>query len=263
MRKILILLLVFLVQAFGCLAFITRTNQTTSVQPGEAETLEVQKIARAFMARLQETRDLAPLLKEFYADDFIKRLLPAAPKSSKQFATLDFASEFPIGQAALNQASVNDWETLYVGYQNLRYYMVLSIATLPEKRGVPAKTVFPPEVEKLLKTQSRFVESGIHTLKDLRALNGTLKQAGAIMRQRFKQNPPEQTALYKERIGQFLERYPDIMKVFALVSSQTVSGFPPQTRFFNIITEAPFFELRLAQTHQGMKIIFARMYPYN
>lgn len=263
MKKQLLFLCLMLLPSPGCLSLAETISQTHTRQISEQEKQEVEAVAKSFVARLQQTRDLAPLLKEFYLSDFLKRNVQTAAQSSTKFITLNFAPEFPIKPVLIHQASLTDWQELYVGYQNLKYFMVLTIATLPEKSGVPQNEIFPPEVEKLLKSQTKLASSGINTLKKLRRLNATLKQACATLRAQFNQQPPESSAIYHQRIGQFIDQHGNVMQAGVYVNPQADSGFPSQTPFFHIITAAPFLELRLVRTTAGLKIIFARMYLYN
>ncbi len=260
MKKKLLLLCVILLHAHPG---ISQVAQTEASKISEPERQAVEAAATAFAARLQQTRDLAPLLTEFYLADFIKRNLPASSPTSAKFITLNFAPEIPIKPALIHQARLQDWQALYVNYQNLKYFMVLTIATLPEKRGAPQNEIFPPAVEKLLKSQAERVKSGIHTVKELRGLNAALEQACMNLRGQFIKQPPELAPTYQQRRGQFLAQHGNVMQAGVQVKPQADSGFPPETRFFNIVTDAPFFELRFVLTAAGLKILFARVYPYN
>jgi ABC-type Zn uptake system ZnuABC Zn-binding protein ZnuA len=94
-------------------------------------------------------------------------------------------------------------------------------------------------------------------------LNAALGEACRELREQFIKQPPELSATYQQRISQFIDQHRKVLRAEVQVNQQADSGFPPQTRFFNIVTAAPFFELRLVQTIAGLKIVFARVYPYN
>jgi hypothetical protein len=262
MKKKLLLFCLLLLQFQSGSSFAGHPGQARAPQITESEKEDVERVAKAFSARLQQTRDLAPLTVEFYLTDFLKGNLPTDAKPSTRFITLDFAPEFPIKPALLRQASLSDWQALYVGYQNLKYFMELTLATLPEKRGTPQNQIFPAEVDRLLKSQAKLAKTGITTVKELRGLNTVLKQAGAMLRAQFNRQPPESSATYHQRIGAFIDPSRKVMQAEVQVSPQSESGFPPQTRFFNIITAAPFFELRLVRTADGLKIVFAKVHSY-
>lgn len=124
----------------------------------------------------------------------------------------------------------------------------------------------------------------METLHELRSLVTTLEQATLILRQRFVKNPPEQTRTYRlckknphvsewflckvARINKNLRNAPIRDKTQTIspgvyVATESRLGLPAGTRFFSRLTSDSLFELSLAKTDKGMKIVWAQVYPFN
>lgn len=53
----------------------------------------------------------------------------------------------------------------------------------------------------------------------------------------------------------------DLARVY--VATESRLGLPAGTRFFSRLTSDSLFELSLAKTDKGMKIVWAQVYPFN
>jgi len=84
------------------------------------------------------------------------------------------------------------------------------------------------------------------------------------LRQDFLKNPPEQTQIYHENLRRAPKHdsnrliWPDVYG-----TRERRLGFPLGTRFFHRITADEMFELWLVKTDAGVKIVWARVNPFN
>ena len=249
------------------IALSAAAPQSNEERATEMETQEVEKVATAFMKRLQETRDLASL-KDLYVDDFIKRKIEfdKVKRSSLDPLHNYFGSGFSVNPALLTQGNHHDWRRLYVASVNLKYFLVLSIASGPNApKDLEIKKVFPPKVLALFEASPAYGKHEIGTLEELRSVINILERASAMMRELFLRNPPEQMPEYKKNMQSWhsSDQEPRIMRLSVEVATEEQFGFPKGTRFFKVLTKPWFFEIRLVKTNAGMKILSARVYPFN
>lgn len=247
---------------------VPANSQTLPERPTQQEVREAHEVAAAFIKRIQQTRDIAAL-KDLYVDDFLKRKLGTGGISLH-----DFGSSLFYRTELVTEAAPREWERFYAAQVNLRYFMVLYY--LANGREIfthePVMSeVYPPEVIALLNANPFLAEGSpdvkykIETLEELRSVIATLERAAALMRERFAKQPPEQTELYQEHIREWAAKEaarndssPDVY-----VETGGWYGFPKGTRFFRLRTVPQLFDLMLVRTDEGMKIVWASVYPFN
>jgi hypothetical protein len=244
---------------------ISASGSTQSSEQFVDERLQAQKVVAEFMSRIRKTRDLATL-KDLYVPDFISRSL-----KSNDSSLPDVGSSPTISRPFMAQLSQSDLERYYFAQVNVRYLSILYLATAHSPKEIKLlendKTdtrsfLFPSEVAVLFDNQ--LINQEIETPQQLRDVIGLLEKAGAMMRNRFQRNPPEGSAAYLENLGDVDFSDPNLQpRPYLSIESQERSGFPAGTHFFNVITKPQLFELTLVKTGEGMKIIWARVYPYN
>jgi hypothetical protein len=243
--------------------------QAKAAQTGDQDTEEARSVVAEFMRRLQQTRDLAAL-KDLYLDDFMARIL----KSNQ--SPPDFAFNLNLSQELMTQLTPADWERYYFAQTNLRYYMVLHLAAgyspaqmrAMEKGESAGVNLFPPDVLALLEDArvlaraSSSSNDSVETLSQFRHLLVVFEKAGAMMRERFRKEPPEKSKRYRENasVPNTTRAQP---KPYLSIEDRERDGFPAGTHFFHMVTEPSLFELSLVRTDRGVKILWARVYPFN
>ena len=100
----------------------------------------------------------------------------------------------------------------------------------------------------------------METIEEFHALIAVLEKATAAMRERFKKKPPEQSTCYRDNLAS--EPQED-SKPRLEVYDKEMFGYPPGTHFFRALTKPPLFDLLLVKTERGVRIAFARVYPFN
>lgn len=273
MRKSLLFLPLILLPNLGHTAKPVNTSQIKAERATEQEAREAREVAAEFMRRLQETRDIAAL-KDLYVGDFVRRSMKSDRASLHGFGTsLGFNPDLRM------QASRDDWERLYAATVNLRYFMVLHLASsdLKPDDEITAEKAFPPGALALLDASPFFVgdygrgnragaKYKIETLQEMREVIVTLEQAGAVMRDLFLKSPPELTERYKENMSAWsptAQSQKELSRPPVDTSTEEWFGLPRGTRFFHVMTRPPLFEMRMAKTDGGMKIVWAHVYPFN
>ena len=228
---------------FG-IASTTSARKLTLKEKGEAQTL-----AARFIRRLRETRDLRPLMAEFFVTDLRKSGLtdpfwgrsvnldvpPGANLNDKELwdfyavkftdvylSRLHLASKVPLG--SLNKLNSEDFERL-TPQTILDYSKTL---TLPAREP-------PPRDQAQL----------IYSIKDHKV---------TLLQQELTHRPPEETATFKKNLASFTAQLKD--KRNSWRGSAAVTGDAPYFRFIRI--EIPFgVGLVLVREHAQLKIWFA------
>ena len=238
-------------------------SQVVEGQPTEQEAREAREVAAAFIRRMQETRDVAAL-KDLYVDDFLGLRLESA-----QFSLSDFGSSLFLRTELKAGVDRREWQRFYAAQVNLNYFRALYY--LATGRNILAheptmSEVYPPEVVALLDANHFLVGKSperkykIETPEELRGVLTTLERAAALMRERFVKKPPEQTGRYRENVRAWAAKEPEEA---VYVQTGDWYGFPEGTRFFRLRTAPQLFDLTLVRTGEGMKLVWATVYPFN
>jgi hypothetical protein len=245
----------------------------------EAEARQVQKVADEFARRMTLTRDAGDL-KELFLTNFMRLQIEQENASRPDNSPASLPSTpLSIRADLITLISRQEWERFYFSQLNFRYYFVLLIASRTKGDEVEKGTddlrrrLFPPEVLKLLRSdpflREQYTEddqqrSEIETVEELRSLVTTLEEATAILRRRFLTHPPEQTRIFRENLRQAANKEPGrLMWPDVDVARESRLGFPAGTRFFHRLTADSLFELWLVKTDTGIRVVWARVYPFN
>lgn len=243
------------------------TGQLQSVAT-EQEAREVDRVVTTFMKRVRETRDFASA-RELYLNDFLQRQIDAERDyifPERMISSLPFGPSNTLYMPIWSQISYQDWERLYFAYENLIYMRVLYIVTHNSPSdAVRYRNEYPAEVDALLKGNKILKEyKMISSVEELRNIISTLEQAAEILRKLFKKQPPEETQIYKEAVRSYPVSEPQYSAGASVyVHPEGRYGFPRRTRFFFLRTKPQLFEMTLVRVDEGMKIVWARVYPFN
>ncbi|HEX8140097.1 MAG TPA: hypothetical protein VF544_21220 [Pyrinomonadaceae bacterium] len=238
-------------------------TQIIAEQPTEQEAREAREVAAAFLSRIQKTRDIAAL-KDLYVDDSIRRRMGA-----EQISLSDFGSSLFYRAGLKAEADPREWERFYAAQTNLNYFMVLYYLATGEEIFTHEPTnseLCPPEALALLNANPFLVEKSpdkkykIESLEEFRGVLATLERAAALMRERFAESPPEQTERYRENVRAWAVKEPEEP---VYIQTGDWPGFAEGTRLFRLRTSPQLFDLTLVRTHEGMKLVWAKVYPFD
>jgi hypothetical protein len=183
--------------------------KNAGAQPAsERFVLEMQKTADRFEQRLQQTRDFAPLLEEFFARRFLDchvqtMLLGKENGIFNQIGSVSLPAE------VAKQVSHDELGRYLITVLNFFHLKTLHRVSKHEwgRRDVQAieneEQDYPPGVYDLLQKNWAAGKTS-KSVDELRAKVLTLEQAGAMMRERFLKHAPELNDPYRknlERIG--------------------------------------------------------------
>ena len=263
--------------------FITHGQEIQVERATDEEARQVEEVANAFERRMTETRDVASL-SDLFLSDYV-RLQREEEKALSRGQALDLIPSIPLWIKAdvAAQVAQKDWERFEYAHLNLQYYFILLLVSrlklteIGHGKGDFRKKLFPADVLALLRADPVLrgpygmgVDNQKHTIDsvdELKSLISTLEQVTLKLRQNFLKNPPEQTPIYLENVRRSSKKetndknrliWPDVYG-----TRERMLGFPKGTRFFHRITADEMFELSLVKTDAGMKIVSARMYPFN
>ena len=242
-------------------------SQIIAEQPTEQEAREAREVAAAFIKRMQETRDIA-VPKDPYVDDFLSDFLRLRPES-EQFSLSAFGSSLFLRTELKAEVDRREWERFYAAQVNLNYFRALYYLATGRNILTNEPTmseVYPPEAVALLNAnpllawKSPDKQYKIETLEELRGVIATLERATALMRERFMKHPPEEAERYRENVRAWMAKEPEEA---VYVQTGGRRGFPNDTRFFRLRTSPEIFDLTLVRTDEGMKVVWATVYPWN
>ena len=239
-------------------------------QVDEREQREAQKLAKLFLVRMQRSRNVGEL-RDLFVDDFGRRYV------ASQWG--DIGSSIAFNNKLGTQVSASDWERYYAAQLSLRYCIVLYIVSTMCPDQIRAmetgklnseNLLAPPEVYAIFDTSPFLVwdyrkdgpsaKREVETVEEFQALIVVLEKATAVMRDRFRKKPPEESACYRENIASEVK---EDLKPHLVVYDKETFGFPAGTHFFQALTKPPLFELLLVKTDSGVRVAFARVYPFN
>jgi hypothetical protein len=270
-----------------CIWLILGTNAPAYQDPlvvelaTEEEARQVQEVADAFERRMRETRD-AGLLKDLFLEDFMR--LHIAATYAGQPVSLIESIPLSLRNDLAAQVTQRDWERFYAARLNMRYYMILLLVSrikltdLKEPNDLLIRKIYPAEVLNLLQrdpflkgdygVEHDHSKHQIEKVEDFLSLITTLDRGANMLRQHFLKHPPEETRIHKENLRRAGKEHKTIRKegliwphVYGTEESRL--GFPKGTRFFHRVTADSMFELSLVKTNNGIKIVWAHVYPFN
>jgi hypothetical protein len=238
------------------------------------EEREAREVAAAFTNKLADTRDFAPVVRELYADDFMRRYLKheldAGPHADSASFLLDGVPAISFREALAKRSDSEYWPRFYIAAQTFLHFSFLSLYSkkslkeLGEADDLDERDildVYPPEVVKLLDsnpTLANFlVKKGrpvdVETVDDLRAVTVTLEEAVRLTRQHLDEHLTKGTRLAENlRMMQAAAAQTEV----ELLTDEEFLGYPKGTRFFKVF--APIgYDLILVKDGGAMKIVWA------
>ena len=233
----------------------------------KAEAQEAQDLAKKFTARFLETKDLAPLLDEFYFSDFIDRYKKFQSQEDNKSANNLFVSGLLFDSKVIAEGSSDEWRRFYVSAHN--FILLPLVAALKNAKDNPGKEAgfdvvnfYSPSVAALLSKnpnlanviQKKGEYKPISSAEELRYATATLEQALAIIRE--KQSNALLLKIDDKELTKAFEK--DYFKPELELADSEEYGFPKDTRFIFVKTPI-FMQLILARDKDKLKIVYATL----
>jgi hypothetical protein len=251
-------------------ALVLGANLTPTVaaqQDGEDEKItagerrEAKRLARRFVKRLRETRDISPLITEFFVDDF-------SPQNCILLSERDDAE-------LISQLSPEERLQCFTLEFNLVYLALLNLMATypPDSDSEPAlEEYFPPDALEMIREDPQLahwagvemddeeLQPQIENPDQLRALLSTLEKVVRRMQEYMTQYPPEESPYFKENFRQEkadIEAFePDLEIITEADCSLPVGA---RVVSINIPFFIPFFHLDLVASDDGLKVFRLRV----
>ncbi|MBC7908930.1 MAG: hypothetical protein H7Y30_00410, partial [Pyrinomonadaceae bacterium] len=151
---------------------------------------EIQSFARRFVGRMLETRDVAPLIKEFFLDDFTS------------FFEHDYFEK--VSPQLYSELSEEERERLFIAQNNLCYFITLLVWSEPESkrsqelsfaRILPDSVAWKLDSSRLVEGVADFFDRE-DFLKELKQLEEALSEArDTLAKKKLEQTPQFQTSI--------------------------------------------------------------------
>jgi hypothetical protein len=232
-----------------------------------AEANEAKEFALVFSNRLDKAKDFAPLIDEFYFDDFVDRYFKFINSTLAKTSpdSVYFAPGLEYNSKLHTEVSREDWRRFYVAANNfiyLGFVSGLSKLSLENFNDVKPDDLYPPEALALMSKNpnlSNMVmkKSGsppISTVEEMRGATSVLEKAVSLIREKQSKDPPELTSRYKKNAAAILKA--DLMKPSVQISDGEMFGLVKGTRIIAVNTPAAF-KLMLARVDGKLKVLWA------
>ena len=182
--------------ALDCMGLDVRTSNQQLV---DADLQATRQLATEFTSGFVRTMDLAPLIKEHFAKDFIERFTKNKAQGVARSVKVYFVPGLEYDSRLLSEASADDWLRLYTTANNFLFFGIMSgIKNSRNSASIGATQLYPQAVIKLLNTNptlaNMIVRKGsskpIDSVAEMQQATAVLDQAVALMREQAKGQAP-------------------------------------------------------------------------
>jgi hypothetical protein len=188
----------YVVHFIAALLIVTFAGSVSTAKQDQAivtepEKQEVQAFARRFVAQFLKTRDVRPLIAEYFLSDFTNL--------HKQDFYEKVAPELYV------QLSKNERVRLFVAQENLGYLITLDVMTQPDVQatnGLPFERLLPAALARKL-NRERLVEGTANFTKRTELLQELSRLEKALLQARpfVKRKNLEQSAAFRKKLASF------------------------------------------------------------
>jgi hypothetical protein len=232
----------FLTVTFALSVFTTAKPQDG---PTPQERQEAVRVSKVLSARLQETDDIAQLIPEFFAPDFLGRI-PSSLCAEN------------VAAAVCREVSREERLRTYVATFNLVYFSTLDEMSRGDTTGKAFEKMLPVGIADRLR-RTRLLGKGqrVETVEQFREQLSLLEQALAEARDHLLRNPVETPQKYQERVS-FVEKYMEAsVRVWTAKQVREEyfdTGLPAEERLF-VVHTAFNLELLLMKDGGALKVL--------
>lgn len=248
-------------------------NGLTLAQPGtyepqvtKAEEQEAQEVAIQFTIRFTETKDLTPIVRDFYFSDFVERYKKSKTKDlNANPVDLYFAPGLDYNSRLLTDGDCKDWERFYVAANNFLLFGFISALKnySDDTQDIKVTEIYPSGVIGLLKQNPNLANmivrkagpKAVSSVEEMRAATATLEQAVTIMRERQKGKPA--VIVDKDELVRAIKG-DKFFKPRIKVTDDDTFGFPKGTRILFMKTPLGL-QMMLARDDSQLKIFWTEI----
>lgn len=223
------------------------------------ESREALKLARTFSQRLQRTKDIAPLIDDYFAKDFMNGYVQDKDENWFIFLQRDVATK--VSRAELRRYFIAELNWLYL----CELYVFSKRSSRSEKDFLPEK-IYPANVLKVFLSDTTmratiedkdFKESEIMigTVERFRSFVLKLEHATRLLRKHARRINAGRTPQYRETLSDWTNRH-HLYDPWLTTCEQTCLTMPKGTGL--IVINVPSVQLQLAKVRGRMRIVSAR-----
>ncbi len=217
--------------------------------------LAAPKFALSFSKDLEQAKDFKPIIKKFFAPDYLDGYLH--DKDTNWFLNLSRDTAARVSRAELQRFYV---DLLNAGYLSCLY--LISQYPSDSDEPIPDEQLIPRDLAQLIKnhpyTATYRLEAGnldypgrnIDSVERLRSYTDLLERIGALMRKHVKSVGAEHSREYQSMLEDW-----DLYQPKERICSTDCMGFPKGTRLFEV--NVPVFRLQLAEIRGQLKVVSA------
>ncbi len=256
-------ILIFSINSVGSVFAAAKTDepQVTQVEEQEARTVAIQ-----FTLQFLKTKDLAPIVKELYWNDFIERYKKFKTEDINANSTdLYLVSGLVYNSRLLTEGKSEDWQRFYVAANNfLLLGFLAGLKTYSnENANIKPSDLYPASVIELLNKNpnlaNMIVRKGrpkaVSSVAEMRNTTITLEQAVVITRD--KQGGMSPLKVDEKELVKVIKE-DDFFKPQLEVADERVFGFPKGTRILYLKTPIGL-QLMLARDGNKLKIFWTKI----
>ena len=259
--RVVVLLFVFLL-----LTVETAVAQVTSDRLTQSEARETRRIARLFSRRLLETKNIQPLLPEFFASNFLDGYFHDS-NNWLFFLDRDAARRFSRSDVERYYVAQINWLYLHDLYFYSRHSSTEDWGDATGEEMV--ERTLPPDVLRLVTSNPYFIAASrpngevdesammIRNVEQLRSTAETMERAGALLRSHANRIRAGRTRQYQSSLADWRERF-NHYQPWLRVCTESCLGLPEGTRLITV--NVPSLQLVMANINGQMKIVKATYY---
>jgi len=253
------------------LLFVGGNSVSLSALPGqggsqvtESEAQEAQDIAVQFTSRFAETKDLTPIVKELYFNDFIERYIKSRAKNPDFDSAphLYFLPGLEYDSRLLTEGNAADWQRFYLAANNFLLFGFVSgmKKASDNAREIKPTDLYPRGVIELLDKNPHLakmiVRKGpsrpVNSVEAMQRATATFEQANGILRQEF--GSKSLLKIDSEELAKLMKE-DEFFKLKLDVLNAEFFGFPKGTRI--LIMKTPLgLQLMLTKDSDKLKIFW-------
>jgi len=221
----------------------------------EIELQRVAKYAFSLSQRLEQTKDLKPIVEKFFVDDYLNRYL--SDRKSNWFWNLNRETAARASRSELQRFYI---ALLNTGYLNCQYYVSqydhAARGSFPEEKLIPADIIelierHPYTARHKGKEGSYdYLAENIDSIERLRSYTDLLEKVSALMRAHVVATKAEHSQDYQA----ILEDW-DLYLPKARTCNTECLGLPKGTRLFEV--NVPVFRLQVAEIKGKLRVVSA------
>ena len=229
---------------------------TDKLSPDEIQ--EAQKLARTFSRRLLRTKDITPLIDEYFVSDFLNGYLQDKDESWFMFLDRNIATQ--VSRAELRRYFIAELNWLYLA----QLYMFSKYSSCSDM-DLPLEKTFPADVLRLFRSDSRRnvtigekdvddLELRVDTLENFPSFVEKLEHGTHLLRKHAVKINAGHTPQYRETFA-LRNKLNNFYEPWLSVCEQQWLTLPKGTRVIGITV--PSIELHLAKVNGRMRIVSA------